>query len=302
MSLGGTSELTARIGLGTVQLGMDYGVTNQSGQPELEEAKRIVGVAEDAGVPVIDTAASYGDSEEVVGQSLSRPSRMRIVTKTPSLPARGTDLGNIDVVREAFSRSLDRLSVTRVDGLLVHHAPDLLGEGGESLWGLLCDLRDRRLVEKIGVSVYEEEELSRILERYAVDLVQLPLNVLDQRWARPGQLDGLQQAGIEVHSRSAFLQGVLLQQPDDLPDQFRPLGRELQAYHDFRKEHGLTALQAALGFVLSTSVDCVIVGAARAEEFEAVLQAAASLPDEFPDFSSFACQDQQLINPRNWAA
>lgn len=294
--------LPARIGLGTVQMGKEYGVTNHAGRPSLEEAAAIVRVAADHGVRVIDTAAVYGKSERVLGQILRGADDFRIVTKLPPLREPTITSRQIELVKSAFERSLNRLGVSRVYGLLVHHPFDLLADGGDWLWEVMCDLQESGRVEKIGVSVYDEAQLVPILDEYEIDLVQLPLNVLDQRALVSGRLDALREAGIEVHARSAFLQGVLLARPDDLPEQFAPLRPHLERYHRFRVGQNLTGIKAALSFVLQTRVDCVVIGAARAQEFEAVLNAAASLPEQPIDFSAFACTDERFINPTHWAA
>ena len=191
----GTNRSLSRIGLGTAQFGMDYGITNQDGQPSLEEVAKIFQVAKDTGVRVVDTAAVYGNSEKVIGQTLDRDSHFRIITKMPPLRERALSNLEIDLVKKSLVRSLRRLQVSCVDGLLVHHSGDLLADGAEWLWETLCEFREKKLVNKIGVSVYNEEQLAEILENYEIDLVQLPLNVLDQRWARSGQLEELQQAG-----------------------------------------------------------------------------------------------------------
>src|SRR5690606_38310207 len=172
--------LPTRIGLGTVQLGKDYGVTNHAGRPSLEEAAQIVQVAAGHGVKVIDTAAVYGKSERVLGQILRGSQDFRIVTKIPPLRERAITSRQIDLVKSAFERSLHRLDVGKVYGLLVHNPDDLLADGGDWLWEVLCELQEAGRVEKIGVSVYGEAQLEPILDEFEIDLVQLPLNVLDQ--------------------------------------------------------------------------------------------------------------------------
>lgn len=251
---------------------------------------------------MIDTAAVYGKSERVLGQVLRGSQDFRIVTKIPPLRERAITSRQIDLVKSAFERSLHRLDVSRVYGLLVHHPDDLLADGGDWLWETLCELQESGRVEKIGVSVYGDAQLEPILDEFEIDLVQLPLNVLDQRALASGRIADLRESGVEVHVRSAFLQGILLAKPSELPDQFASLRPHLERYHRFRVKHNLTAVKAALSFVLQTDVDCVVVGAARADEFAAVLSAAASLPEEPVDFSEFACHDERFINPTHWAA
>ncbi len=297
-----TVEDVNRLGLGTVQLGMNYGVTNRSGCPSGVEAASILACAAAAAVSVIDTAAAYGRSEQVLGELLGPDHQFRLITKT--LPINRPTLGREDVarVRTGFEASLKLLRRETISGLMVHHAADLLVPGGERLWGLLLQLRDAGLIEKLGVSVYDGAEIDAILSRFEIDLIQLPLNVFDQRLVHSGHLLALREWGVEVHARSAFLQGVLLSDPVRLPPHLSPLHHPLEEFSAYCREDGLTPLQATLAFVLQQPVDCVIVGAARRDEYAEVIEAVCSLPDDTYDFTPFACDDERLINPAKWVA
>ena len=132
------------------------------------------------------------------------------------------------------------------------------------------------MAEKIGVSVYQEEQLSvQSWDGSTSTWCNCRSTCSISAGIQSGQLEELSAAGIEVHARSAFLQGVLLATPSRLPEPLEPLRSRLERYHQFRLEHHLTAVKAALAFVLGTPVDCVLIGAARADEFAAVLEAAA---------------------------
>lgn len=297
-----TIEAMNRIGLGTVQLGMDYGATNRSGRPSLMQSSAIIRAAGEAGVQVIDTAAAYGLSEQVLGKVLPSRHRFRLITKTPPLDRSRISRIDAEAVRAAFRTSLERLRQSAVSGLLVHWVGDVLADGGERLWDTLAGLRDEGLTEKIGVSVYTAEEIDAVLSRFDIELVQLPLNVFDQRLVRSGHMQMLHERGIEVHARSGFLQGVLLSDPEHVPDHLYSLREPLTALREFARDRGLSAVQAALAFVLQQPVDCVIIGACRCTEFQEVLEATEAVPEETLDFTSFACEDEYLINPAKWAA
>ena len=182
---------------------------------------------------------------------------------------------DVAAVIRAAGASLTKLRPHHAYGILVHHAQDLMTEGGDRLWDALTDLRRRGSVEKIGVSVYHPEQLDAILDRYPVDLVQLPLNVYDQRFLQIGLLDRLKRAQVEVHTRSAFLQGLLLIAADRLPGYFEPLRERQAAFHARAHGMGLSPLAACLRFCLAQpAIDRVIVGCESAVQLAGIVEAA----------------------------
>jgi aryl-alcohol dehydrogenase-like predicted oxidoreductase len=153
------------------------------------------------------------------------------------------------------------------------------------------------------VSIYEERQLERVLERHAIDLVQAPVSLLDQRLARRGWLDRLKARGIEVHVRSLFLQGVLLADPGTLPARFEAFRDHLRRCHRRTRERGLSQLQAALAYVASLDAcDVAIVGADSASQLREVLLELESLPAAGGlDWSSYALDAADLVDPRRWS-
>ena len=78
-----TRQPAVRLGLGSAQFGLDYGVTNLRGQTTPADVAELLRIAGHAGVRVIDTAPAYGSSEETIGACLPSEHHFRIVTKTP---------------------------------------------------------------------------------------------------------------------------------------------------------------------------------------------------------------------------
>lgn len=290
-----------KIGLGTVQFGLDYGVTNSNGIVSRDECLSILGVAGAGGIKILDTAAAYGDSESVLGELLPACAyKFDIITKT--IPLRTSEVADreINALREVIGRSLIRLKTDCIDTLLVHHAEDLLVPGGDRLYEELIRLIDDGTVKRIGFSAYEACQIELILGKFKFSVVQLPISVFDQRLIESGTLRALKDQGVEVHARSIFLQGLLLQGAA-APERFSRWSALMNRYDQFLASKGLTPLAAALGFVASLpEVEVVLVGVTSARELAQCLAAYAE--DMRVDFGEFSVKDNDLIDPRRWVA
>ncbi len=295
-----SSPAVCRLGLGTVQFGLDYGIANPDGQVPLGEAARILNLAATSGISLLDTAHLYGDSEELLGRILPPDHPFWIVTKTVKIPSGRVARDDIKLVVDSFRRSLERLQQPSVHGLLVHDADDLLKPGGEELAEMLLTLRALGLVSSVGVSVYTAEQIDRTMEIMVPDIVQLPMNVLDQRLPDAGYLTHLHDAGVEIHVRSVFLQGLLLMSPEELNGHFEPIAGHLRRYRAALNESGLTALQAALQFVLQCpEVSRVIVGVCNQEQLKQIIAAASESSGSF-DYASWRIEEPRFIDPSLW--
>lgn len=289
-----------KIGLGTVQFGLNYGIANAAGQVGEEEVRAILAMAQDAGIRVLDTAAAYGRAEAVLGAVGVARRPFRIITKLPRLPEGLAITEMAGWVGDTVAASCAKLGRERLDGLLVHHAQDLLGARGHALWAQLAELRGAGHVERIGASVYEGAEIDALLDRYEPDLVQLPINVIDQRLIAGGQLRRLNARHVEVHARSVFLQGLLLLPPERVPARITGARAAVERFHGVARAAGLTPLAAALAFVNALpEVDCMIVGVTRAAELREILEC-ASLELEPGAFAACASSDEALLNPARW--
>jgi aryl-alcohol dehydrogenase-like predicted oxidoreductase len=288
--------MSSRLALGTAQFGAAYGIANASGQISLEAAREIIAVARAAGVDTLDTAVLYGASEAILGEI--GVADFLVVTKLPGLPE---DCENVGAwVRASTDASLRRLNVAKLRGLLLHRSADLLGANGEALFAALLALKSEGLVAKIGYSIYSPKELDALVTSFRPDLVQAPYNVLDRRLETSGWLARLEDIGTEVHTRSAFLQGLLLFPRGRWPEKFRPWRGLLEKWQDWCEMRGLTPMQAALAHALCLGVDRVVVGIDNAPQFQEIMQASRGLGVDVPaDIQSF---DEALINPSRWSA
>jgi len=290
-----------KIGLGTVQFGLDYGVSNVAGKVPEAEAASILTHAEAAGIDTLDTSTGYGDAEEVLGRISTAWDSAKIVTKTPVL-RQMTDASSVtDVITTTFERSLNRLGRSTLYGLMVHLAEDLLGPDGDEVWSAMQGLKDTGKVAKIGTSCYTTGEARTLADRYPLDLIQVPFNLFDQRMLTDGMLAYCMDKGVEVHTRSAFLQGLLLMDPDNMPDGFSSAERPLRAFRAKAEAMELSPLALALGSVLSRpEIDRVILGVTNVSELEEILVAAEAAHGLTADLSDMAQSNEALITPSMW--
>jgi len=293
------NETRSKIGIGTVRFGLNYGITNPSNFTSEAEAKQIVCKAAEAGCLTIDTAASYGNSEEVLGRILPKHAQFKIITKTLPVLNRSIDTPLLQQFQSNFLLSLKKLARPNVQGLLVHHGTDLLQTDGKKLFALLKSLRDAGYTKQIGVSVYDSAEITAILERFKIDIVQLPLNVLDQRLLLDGTIDRLRDHGVDIHVRSIFLQGLLLQPLNNIPKYFYPILPNLYAWHQRLKANRRAAIDGALSFACNIQkIQKVIIGLDSMQQLEQILLADSS-PLGFP-ISDISCDNPSFVNPAMW--
>lgn len=284
-----------KLALGTVQFGVNYGVANQAGQVSLTAAKKIVGYALNNGIDTLDTAIAYGESEQRLGEIGVRD--WKIISKLPPIPGEVTRIG--EWVFETLLGSLARLNISCLYGLLLHRSQELCGPHGEAIYNALIELKKQGKVRKIGVSIYSPDELDILWSKFKFDIVQAPFNVIDRRLSESGWLKQLFESDVEVHTRSAFLQGLLLMNSADRPTSFNYWQSIWDKWNDWLTENELTPLQACLAFVTSQpEISRVVVGVDSLMQLQEILANLTTSQFEFP--SSISSNDEKLINPSYW--
>lgn len=231
----------SRFMLGTVQLGLDYGMANTAGKPSVEKAHEILDAAHEVGVTVLDTAAAYGTSEEVVGSYLkAHDHNMKVISKFVFK----TDDPVADLKQQiATSREL----LGKVDGYMFHHANQMIRHH-ETVRDTLEEMRAADKLTFLGCSVYTAEDIEAFLEKGPwMDAIQIPMNVLDTRIVQRGLLEELQKRGVAVFVRSVFLQGMLCM--DKAPEKFSFMQPSLDAINEVAKAGGMTLPQMAVAYI-----------------------------------------------------
>ena len=283
---------TGKLVLGTVQFGTNYGINNTSGQVPLDEVCRILEIASEAGIQALDTSSAYGESERVLGEALRRSNKpFNIVSKCPK-----SDLG----VRETFQKSLQNLGEDSLYGYLVHHF-EFYQEHPE-IFDEMAALKQEGKIQKVGFSLYNVEQLQYLLDcNVKFDILQFPYNVFDKQFEP--YMPRLVEMGVEIHTRSAFLQGLFFKDTKTLPEKLKPLKKYLDVLHLFCKNRGISVEQLALGYVLANpNVKGALIGVDNHSQLEANLKVASvQLTDDDIDYiQNIDIIEEWLLNPVNW--
>jgi aryl-alcohol dehydrogenase-like predicted oxidoreductase len=285
-----------RIAIGTVQFGIPYGINNKNKKKVCSsEISKILNLAKSAGIDTIDTAMSYGNSENELGYY--GVSQFKIITKLPAIPKDCPDLSKW--VEEQLMNSLLRLKLSKVYGLIIHNPEDLLGSLGSELWDILNNFKEKKLINKIGYSIYSPNELDTIFDLFSPDIVQAPYNIFDRRLDKSGWMNRLSNAKIEIHVRSVFLQGLLLIDKKDRPKKFDKWSNFFEKFDLWLQKNNLNAAHAAISFVTNDPrISKIILGIDNSNQLEEALKNLDIKINNFPD--ELHLQDIDLINPSRW--
>ena len=285
-----------KIAIGTAQFGLEYGISNLSGIVSEKEIGNILSLCLSEGVDTIDTAMLYGCSETRIGEH-NLNNNFKVVTKIPTIPS--MDFGISTWLKGEVFASSKRLNSKPLYALLLHRPEQLLDPSGKDIYKALRQLQDDEIVVKIGISAYDPSLIDLIASKFKIDIVQAPFNVFDTRMSDSGCFSRLKNAGVEVHARSIFLQGLLLLGADEIPPQFMRWSPIFHTWHKWLEETNVTALSACVSFALKPlEIDKIVVGVESARQLREIIDGiAANSNYSFPNFSIFC---DELINPSSW--
>lgn len=274
----------SKLVLGTVQFGLQYGV-NSAGRPTQEAVKGILNEAAKGGITTLDTSSAYGNSEEVLGESIETPGQFKIVSKYPKE----------DVpVGEMFNSSLKRLKEDNLYGYLLHHFE--VYKNNPAVWDEFIALKESGKVQKIGFSLYTPKELEFILKNGSpFDLIQVPFNIFDKKFLP--YMKELHEKGVEIHVRSTFLQGLFFKDRNALPEKLLPMRKYLIQLDEFSNKSGLSISEIALNYNLQNPyIDGVLIGVDNVEQLHMNLNSVKDMPIDI----EIEIKEQELLNPVNW--
>jgi aryl-alcohol dehydrogenase-like predicted oxidoreductase len=281
--------------LGTAQFGTAYGITNAAGRIDDDLVTGILRVAASHGIDIFDTSPGYGDAQQRLG-SLAVETSPRYVSKF-ALP---DDAATLPSAAELSDATLESLRVDSLYGMLFHRVDDLRDPRADDAWRLLREARDAGAITRIGASVYDAADLAVALERFPdLDLLQIPGSIVDRRLLDSALVAEVHERGVEIHVRSAYLQGLLLAEPAALPVHAAPLAPVIDSLHGEAARQQTTVIALALGYLRDHPlVDGVLVGATNPAELEATAAAWAA-PVDTTGVANPGL-DERVLDPRRW--
>lgn len=284
-----------RIILGTAQFGMNYGINNVRGKIPYSEVLEISKFAYENGIDTLDTAYSYGESEEILGKAISNNSlKFNIISKLPNVE-------NEKDVESIFYKTLERLKQKKIYGYLFHSFETF--KNHEYIFDIFQKLKHSKKIEKIGFSLYYPSEIDYLFENNIdFDIVQIPYSIFDQRFENYFPL--LKERDIEIHVRSVFLQGLFFKKPEELNGNFTSIKEEIKAINRISKNMDTTIASICLKFALmNRNIDKVVVGVDSIENLKENLQ---GIKEKITDnkyyylLKDMKVDDEKIILPLNW--
>jgi len=282
-----------KLAIGTVQLGLPYGINNRTGKPNLQDSFRILDCALKYGIHMLDSADAYGDSIQVIGSYLKAKPET-----TFNIISKFTDDGI--PIKEKFYHTLAQLGIQQLYGYMYHRFDDY--RSGKYKMELL-QLREDEKVARIGASIYDIKELEAVVKDDDISLIQIPLNPFDSSPEKLGLLKEAKLRGKEIHVRSVFLQGLFFSEPEELKGNLTKLKSPLKAFREILVRRNLDVRQACLNYALHQSdIDFAIIGIDTSEQLaqniEAILPSFS--PEIMLELQSIPVLDSFLLNPSNW--
>ncbi len=260
----------SKIMLGTVQLGLDYGINNNQGKPTLEKAHGILEEAIDGGINAFDTSSAYGTSESVLGSYFGNDKKNSTIITKFSVMNHDNPLSKLEAEKkiiEQVENSLSSLGYRSLPLLLMHNEYDL-DVYGQTVIDTLKRLKSNGLVERVGISLNHFDYVDKVLQNDMFEAVQLPLNMLDVKNATGNAIKRLKDRNLLVFIRSVFLQGLFFRDPETLPNGVLQKAKEpLKMVRKIAEEENMSIAGLAISYIRDLDgVSSLVMGADNREQ------------------------------------
>jgi aryl-alcohol dehydrogenase-like predicted oxidoreductase len=284
-----------KIALGTANFGQKYGLAGKIIKSD-KKIKKIIQFANNSKIKLIDTSNNYGSSETLLGNNNLKNFKIITKLKISNDEKKSNNLENI--VFNKVEESLLKLNIKKLYAILLHESNDLKSNKRHKLIKVLKKLKKRNLVSKIGISIYNPKELNFIWPFWKPDIVQCPFNILDRRIYESGWLKKLKKNKTEIHVRSIFLQGLLLQNEKSMPRKFKKWKNIFKKWDNYCKKENISKIQGCINFIKSfKKISFVIIGF---EDIKQVKNIISYFENDRKSYTTIACNDIRLIDPRLW--
>ena len=283
-----------KLAIGTAQLGMKYGVSGNGNFSQVK-TKKLLDYAVSKQLYTIDTSPGYGKAHSRIGKCNLK--ELKIITKLPKINFNHTSLKS--QIRKRIINYMEALRCTKIYCLLLHNPSDLFSKNGDEIYQSLKLLKEEGLIEKFGVSTYDILELNSIIDNFKIDIVQHPVNIIDRRVIQSDLIKKVKKNSIEFHSRSIFLQGLLLSDINKLKNNFIPFKQDIQKVQEFALQSNQSIQEICFNFILNIKdITKVIIGIDDLVQLKELVEIERKA--KIIDIPEFEITNKLIIDPRKW--
>lgn len=303
--------LISKITLGTAQLGFNYGIANVNGKPDFNKSIEILNYSWQNEINTFDTSPLYGNSEKLIGSFISSKSidnleNLIIISKLPRIQLEDKlTFDNLYMhIKNQIFQSIKNLQIKKIPIYLIHHTPDINIKDGLII-DCLTQIKSDGLIDKFGISAYNPEEVKTSLKFKDINVIQIPINIFDQRLIRNGLLKELKKRGYIIFARSIYLQGLFFISPEKLPKNLKIAKEPLLKLQTIIKEYNIDIDKLTFLFVRDLpEISSLVIGTEKVKQVERNIKILKEQPllndirnrimEEFSEIS------ERIINPSLW--
>ena len=283
-----------KIIIGTAIYSNNYGI-NSNKKKNIKYLNSVFLTCYKMGFRNFDLAPSYGSVEKNFGKLFCKKN-IFISSKISKIKIKK----NIyNILNYNFNLTLKKLKKKKIDLLYVHNINDFF-KYSKVFLEFITNLKKIKKIKKIGFSLYETQELYKLLKFCKPDVVQVPLNIFNQSFLEKKILILKKKFNFKLYARSVFLQGVLLKKFDSLPENFKKFEDIFKKYYKFLKVKKISSLEACLNFSLNSFFDKVIVGVENSQDIIEINNLIKKMKNKKLLFLNLKSNKKKLIDPRKW--
>ena len=200
-------------------------------------------------------------------------------------------------IKNFIKEIFDKFNCKKIKYILFHHDKDLFTKNGKLFFEYLSHLKKNNKVSKIGVSIYNCNKLFKILKFFPIDMVQVPYNILDQRLIEPKSIKLIKKYKIEIHVRSIFLQGILVDKKI-LPSHFKN-DKKIKNWFEYISKNKLNPINETFCFINNNKfIKRVVIGVRSKDQLNEILSQMGN--KKTFNYSIFKNKNLNIIDPRRW--
>ena len=284
-----------KIIIGTAQLSNNYGIFNKLKSIQNKELKKILNYCKKQNIFYIDLANSYKNSINKL--SKNNLVKFKIILKVGSIN-KNNYFSNLKAIVE---KTLKELKVKKIYSLMLHDERDIKYLSDKKIIGYFLDLKKKNIIQKIGLSIYNFKKLKVSLNSFPIDLIQVPFNVFDRRILDKKIQKIISKNKIEVHARSIFLQGLLLQDPSSRQKIVQKNQSLLNSWDKFNEYQQKKKIMNCIKFVSQfKKINKFVFGVDNLDQLKTIVSIIKEIDYNIKLHYNFKLKNKKIVDPRLW--
>jgi len=281
--------------IGTAQFGAKYGIKNKHIKIKKNNAFKILKLSEKNNINHLDTSDAYRGYKKILSKYNLEKWKISLKLSNKLINRLNSEKKFLNF----FYKNLKMINKKKFDYILFHDSKILFKRNGKKIYHYLFKLKKKGFVKKIGISAYTTSEVKSVIRKYKIDVIQIPLNIFDQRLIKKKFIKKLKSLKIEIHARSIFLQGLLLLDKKNIPKKFQKYNKSFIKWFEFLKKNKTSPLKECIKFAfINNFIDKYIIGVDSTSNLEDIVN--LKIKNSKKNFETLKSNNIRLIDPRKW--